>query len=85
MVNRDLRVQSRHLLPFDDNLTAVNGIHSIKELHHRGFSGSVLADQRMDLALFQGELSILYRLDLSKGLDDIPHLNYIFTHLLTLS
>ncbi len=44
-----------------------------KHLHKRGFSGAILAHQRVDFAMLDGEIDVFERVDARKAFGDAAH------------
>ena len=83
MLDRSLRRQVRYFLPFHPDHAAVNRIHAVQQLHHCGFTRTVFSDQRVNLALFQGELPVVDCRHMTEGFHDVMHLYDILTHAFT--
>ena len=89
MHNRDSRVLSlpgigkRHFFSFIYNLTAVFEINAGQNLHKRGFTGSVLTHQRMNLAPAYFQVYLFQSMDSGKGFIDILHRQNYFPHFFT--
>ena len=60
------------------NLALIWNIYSSKDLHQRGFTGAVLAHQRMHRAALQPELHIVQRQHAGKFLADVFNVQEIF-------
>ena len=77
---RVARVVDLHGLAVEQDLARVHLVDACEHLHHRRFSGAVLAHQRVDFAAFQFKVAIVQRVNAWKVFLDPPHLQQDFTH-----
>ena len=70
---RRLRVFDLDLLPVEIDLSGVRLIVAAKNLHQRGFPGSVFADQSAHLALIQGKIHVPQRIYARESFFDPLH------------
>ena len=78
MVHGFLRVRNVIRLTVEDDLAAlVLGVNAHQNFHQGGFTGTVLAHQRVNLARLHLKLHMIKRLYARERLADIFHFQYI--------
>ncbi len=77
----DVGVLDEHLLPVEEDLTAVGAVRPEENRHQRRFSRTVFTKQGMNLPWSHLEGHVVVCNDTGEGLGDSPHLDCIFTHL----
>ena len=77
---RVARVVDLYGFAIEEDLARVHLVDAGEYLHHRRFSGAVLAHQRVDFTAFQFKVAIVQRVNAWKVFLDPPHLQQDFTH-----
>ena len=72
--DRVARSHDPHLASADADRSAVRPVEAIQHVHERRLPGTVLADERVDLALPNGQVDALQRLQVAEAFGDPPHL-----------
>src|SRR5215469_420623 len=69
-------------LPIDINLTTIRMNKTVENVHQRSFTGAILADQCVDLALTHLEIDMIVGNDAGPGFGDVTHLHSKWSGLL---
>ena len=77
-IYRLLRGTDRHLFPLIINFAPIRFVDSRQYIHQCTFSGSVLPEERMDLAGVKLQIHVLIRYNRTKGLRNFLHLKNKF-------
>ena len=75
-LDRGARRAELHRLAGDHDLALVGVVQPVEDVHQRRLAGTVLAEQRVDLALPQVEVDVVVRDDARKALRDVAHLEH---------
>ena len=65
-----VRVIDGDWLAADGNLALVRLVQAVDDVHQGALAGAVLAQQRVDFALLQGEIHVVVRQDAGESLGD---------------
>ncbi len=75
-LDRGTRRAELHRLAGDDDLALVGVVQPVEDVHQRRLAGTVLAEQRVDLALPQVEVDVVVRDGAREALRDVAHLEH---------
>ena len=70
-----LRVIDGNFLSVDEDLSGSRPVHAVQYVHERRLAGTILAEDRVDLALVHGQVDVVIRSEVSELLHDVLHLD----------